>query len=123
MSFRFVVVDDAAFLREVIKNTITQMGGVCVGEASDGGEAVAVVAQALPDLVTLDLVMPRANGLQIAGQLKDLHPEIKILACTTLDEEIYRDKALAAGIDDFLMKPFSKEDLLEKISKLIVKEG
>ncbi len=123
MSFRFVVIDDAAFLREVIKNTLTQAGGVFVGEADNGLEAIDVVQATLPDILTLDLVMPHANGLQIALQLKEIHPDLKILVCSTLDEDLYRDKAIGAGADDYISKPFSKENLIEKVTKLLAREN
>ena len=123
MSFRFVVVDDAAFLREVIKSTLTQAGGICVGEAGNGVDAMDAVSMTLPDLVTLDLVMPHANGLQIAMQLKEIHSDVKILVCSTLDEDMYRNQAIVAGADDYLAKPFTKDQIVEKVMNLLSRES
>lgn len=118
MRYRFVVVDDAGFLREIIKNILVDAGGVCVGEASNGDEAVAIVQATLPDLVILDMVMPQRNGIQTAQAIKELHPEMKIIGCSTIDQETMIQKALAVGFDAYVTKPFSKEDIIKNVTKV-----
>ncbi|UXR65645.1 response regulator [Bdellovibrio bacteriovorus] len=119
MKIRFAVVDDAAFLRELIKNIVVSEGGICVGEASNGDEAVALVQSTLPDLVFLDMVMPLRNGIETAKILKELHPSIKIIGCSTIDQEELVQKAFEAGFDSYLVKPFSKDQILQEISKVL----
>lgn len=119
MKIRFAVVDDAAFLRELVKNIITAAGGTCVGEAANGDEAVELVQNTLPDLVVLDMVMPLRNGIETAKILKELHPEIKIIGCSTIDQEALVQKAYEAGFDAYLTKPFSKEQILNEIKKVL----
>ena len=119
MKIRFAVVDDAAFLRELIKNIVVSDGGVCVGEAANGDEAVELVQTTLPDLVFLDMVMPLRNGIETAKVLKELHPSIKIIGCSTIDQEDLVQKAYEAGFDSYLVKPFSKDQILKEISKVL----
>lgn len=119
MNIRFAVVDDAAFLRELVKNIVTSAGGTCVGEAGNGDEAIALVQSTLPDLVFLDMVMPLRNGIETAKVLKELHPEVKIIGCSTIDQEALVQKAYEAGFDDYITKPFSKDQILNAISKVL----
>lgn len=123
MKIRFVVVDDAAFLRELVKNIVLAAGGVCVGEASNGNDAISVVQATLPDVVFLDMVMPLKNGIQTAQVLKELHPEIKIIGCSTIDQGELVQKAYQAGFDDYITKPFTKEQILNSLSKVLRDRG
>lgn len=119
MKIRFAVVDDAAFLRELIKNIVTSAGGVFVGEAENGEEAVALIQSTLPDLVFMDMVMPQKNGIEAAQAIKEFAPEIKIIGCSTIDSEVLIEKALSAGFDAYLTKPFTKDQILETINKVL----
>lgn len=119
MNIRFAVVDDAAFLREIVKNIVTSAGGTCVGEASNGDEAISLVQATLPDLVFLDMVMPLRNGIETAKVLKELFPDIKIIGCSTIDQEALVQSAYHAGFDDYITKPFSREQILDSILKVL----
>lgn len=123
MKIRFAVVDDAAFLRELVKNIVTEAGGFCVGEAGNGDEAVELVQSTLPDLVFLDMVMPLRNGIEAARILKELHPEVKIIGCSTIDQEPLIQKAFEAGFDAYVTKPFTKEQLIKEIQKIVPQLG
>jgi two-component system chemotaxis response regulator CheY len=118
MKYRFLVVDDAGFLREILKNILVDAGGHCVGEASNGDEAIALVQATLPDLVILDMVMPHRNGIQTAQAIKELHPEMKIIGCSTIDQEAMIHTAYSVGFDAYVTKPFSKEDIIENVLKV-----
>jgi two-component system chemotaxis response regulator CheY len=118
MKYRFLVVDDAGFLREILKNILMDTGGICIGEASNGDEAIALVQATLPDLVILDMVMPHRNGIQTAQAIKELHPEMKIIGCSTIDQEAMISKAYSAGFDAYVTKPFSKEEIIENVLKV-----
>lgn len=120
MKFRFVVVDDTAFIREIIKNIGESLGGVCVGEGENGREAVSIIKKTLPDLLFLDLVMPLKNGLEVLEELKETWPDLKIVACSTLDQQHIIDEALKKGVHQYLTKPFSKEEVEKVIDKLIL---
>lgn len=123
MKIRFAVVDDAAFLRELIKNIVSSAGGICVGEAENGDEAVKLVQATLPDLVFLDMVMPQRNGIETAKILKELAPDIKIIGCSTIDNDALIEKAKEAGFDEYLTKPFTKDQILKTISKVLPQQG
>lgn len=118
MKFRFVVIDDAIFIREILKNITEKCGGQCVGEAENGREALELVKKTLPDLAFLDLVMPLRNGLEIIDELKVIWPDLKIVVCSTLDQPEILEQIKAKGIQTYFSKPFSKEE----IEKYLVEE-
>lgn len=119
MKLRFVVIDDAAFLRELIKNIMSSVEAICVGEADDGDLGAQVVQQTLPDLVFLDMVMPKKNGIETAKTIKESNPDVKIIGCSTIDQEALIQKAIEAGFDNYIQKPFSKEQLISAVRKVI----
>ncbi len=118
MRIRYVVIDDAAFIRELIKNIMSAVGGVFSGEAANGVEALQVAEQTLPDLIFLDMVMPKQNGLETAVRLKELYPDVKIIGCSTIDNPQIIQKALNHGFDAYIMKPFSKQQILFEVENL-----
>ncbi|MNJ93530.1 Chemotaxis protein CheY [compost metagenome] len=119
MKIRFVVIDDAAFLRELIKNIMSATGASCVGEAADGDEGVHLVQSVLPDLVFLDMVMPKKNGIETARMIKEVHPDVKIVGCSTIDNDDLIQNAMDAGFDIYIAKPFTKEQLIKAVRKVL----
>lgn len=119
MKMRYVIVDDAAFLREIIKNAFSGTGAFCVGEADNGEEGLSLIAHAMPDLVFLDMVMPVLNGLETAKKIRQLHPEVRIVGCSTLDGEEWAQKAQDAGFDAYITKPFTKNQLFDAVRKVL----
>ncbi len=111
MGFRFVIIDDAVFVREILKNIAGAMGGLCVGEAENGRDALDLIRKTLPDLAFLDLVMPIKNGLEILDEIKVVWPEIKIAVCSTLDQEEIHEQLRSKGITSIFTKPFVKTDI------------
>lgn len=118
MNFRYIVVDDAPFIRELIKSVLNSVGAVCVGEAEDGVAGASLVSSVLPDIVFLDLVMPKKNGIETLKEMKELWPDVKVIICSTVDQEHMIDKAKLAGADSYLTKPFTKEDIISAVQKL-----
>ena len=118
MKIRYVIVDDAAFIRELIKNIVSGTGALFVGEAADGNEALQVIETTLPDLVFLDMVMPQQNGLETAVKIKKMVPDIKIIGCSTMDNPAVVSKALREGFDAYITKPFTKQQILFEIENL-----
>ena len=108
MKMRYAIIDDAAFLRELIKNILSPLGSFCVGEADNGEEGLAMLARTTPDVVFLDMVMPVMNGLETAKKIRESSQYIKIIGCSTLDGDEWLQKAQAAGFDAYLTKPFTK---------------
>lgn len=116
MSVRFIVVDDAPFIRELLKSALQDLGATFAGEAENGVEALDLFTKTLPELVILDLVMPLKNGLETCAEMREIWPEAVIVACSTVDQESLVQKALQSGCAAYLPKPFSKKDL-QKIIK------
>ena len=121
MSFRYLVIEDAAFIRELIKGVCRSAGGVCVGESEGGTSAVELVKQTLPDVVFLDLVLPGKNGVQLAGEIRTSWPEARLIACTSLDDSLIHQQALENGIDEIMMKPFTREKLIQTLDHQLSK--
>ncbi len=115
MRIKLVIVDDAPFIREVIKNIFSHSDVDVVGEAEDGESALKVIMKTQPDVVLMDVVMPYKNGIEVAQEILKLFPHIKIIACTTLDQELMVLKALEAGCSDYVTKPFHAQDLLKAV--------
>jgi two-component system chemotaxis response regulator CheY len=121
LQFRFVIIDDAVFIREILRNIAESQGGHCVGEAENGREAVELIKKTLPDLVFLDLVMPIRNGLEILEEIKVVWPDLKIVVCSTLDQPEILDKLKTQGVDAIFPKPFSKNEIENYLSEAFLK--
>lgn len=123
MNKGFIVIDDAAFLRELVKNILLEKGMRFLGEAGDGEVGVQLALTTLPDLVVIDMVMPKKNGIQAIQEIKSQNSDIKILVCSTLDDELLIRQAKEAGADEYLMKPFSKNQIYESLSRMFLDLG
>lgn len=122
MSIRYMIVDDTVFVRELVKAVMKSAGHVCVAEAADGVEALALTSQTLPDLILMDLVMPRMNGVNSAKAIRDVWPEARIVAFTTMNREDLSGDG-SRVFDGWLSKPFDKEQILETVRSLFPNEG
>jgi DNA-binding NarL/FixJ family response regulator len=89
-----------------------------VGEATDGAEAMRLAQELRPDIMLLDLVMPRVNGLEVLRWIKAERPEIKVIIVTVHDEDAYRQAAEASGADAFLLKKTLGTVLVPTIQRL-----
>lgn len=123
MSKGFIVIDDAAFLRELVKNILLEKEMRFLGEATDGEAGVQLALATLPDLVVIDMVMPKKNGLQAIQEIKAQNSDVKILVCSTLDDEMMIQQAKDAGADEYLIKPFNKNQIYESLSRLFLDLG
>jgi len=116
-----LIVDDASFMRMVLKKIIHQSGNKVVAEASNGDEAVMMYKKYKPDLVFLDIVMPPGkltkDGLDALKIIMREHPEAKVIMCSSMGQQTLITKALKIGAKDFVVKPFRPMKVLEVISK------
>lgn len=119
MNTKIVVVDDAPFIREVVRQLLKDTDIEVIGEAEDGVEAVKQVIKLKPDLVLMDIVMPQQSGIEATLQIKEELPDVKILACSTMDHEDMIAKAIEAGCSDYIVKPFKAEELINALQNLI----
>ncbi|HEY8271183.1 MAG TPA: response regulator [Pseudobdellovibrionaceae bacterium] len=117
MSFRYIVIDDTAFVSEIIKNLLKNSGANCVGQAWDGEEGYRLFEKTLPDLVLLDMVMPKENGIELARRIREISRDVVIIACSTLDDKTIIENAIDLGCNDYIVKPFTKEGFLEVLKR------
>jgi two-component system, chemotaxis family, chemotaxis protein CheY len=115
MGIKLVIVDDAPFIREAVRSLIRGTEIELLGEASDGEEAVNLLKSKKPDVILMDMVLPKKNGIEATREILKDNPKIKIVACSTEGQESMLLKALEAGCCSFLAKPFKAEELLKSI--------
>ncbi len=119
MAVRVLVVDDAAFMRHMIKNILKGMDYEVVGEAADGQEACKLYEQLKPDLVTLDLVMPNMGGLEALKQIRTHDPKARVVVISAIDQREPLMEALKTGAADYVVKPFEKDRVQEAMRRVI----
>ena len=119
MAHRILVVDDAAFMRMMIKDILTKNGYDVVGEASDGQQAVEKYKELHPDLVTMDITMPEMDGISALKEIKKINPGSKVIMCSAMGQQAKVIDANQAGAKDFIVKPFQADRVLEAISKTL----
>ncbi len=123
MSIRILIADDAPFIRELLKELLEPRGFVIVGEAQDGVEAVELAEQLKPDVILMDLVMPKKSGVEATTEIVKRQPRVKVIACSTLDQETMMLKAIEAGCCHYVTKPFEAKDLVQAIEKAVQQGG
>jgi len=87
MSIRMLIVDDATFMRMMIKNIVSKNGYEVVGEAENGSEAVKLYSELKPDLVTMDITMPEMDGIESVKAIKQMDPAAKIIMCSAMGQQ------------------------------------
>lgn len=122
---RILIVDDAMFMRNLIKDILSNAGFNVCGEAANAVEGVERYKQLKPDLVTLDIVMPRMeeiDGITAVKQIITVDPGARIIVISALAERRLVEEALGYGARDFIVKPFTAEKLLTVIKRILVEE-
>ena len=116
---KVAIVDDARFMRLVLRRILTQAGHEIVGEAKDGIEAIDLWAEKRPDVMTLDIVMPRKNGIEAVREIMSFDPNAKIIMVTALGQEAFVLDAIKAGAREFIIKPFRNEEIVKAVMKTV----
>jgi two-component system, chemotaxis family, chemotaxis protein CheY len=116
---RIMVVDDAAFMRTVLKKILSEAGHEVVGEATDGVEACAKYAELKPDLVTMDITMPNMDGVQALKQIRATDGNARIIMCSAMGQESLVVEAISSGARDFVAKPFEAGRVVGAIAKAL----
>ncbi|OZU90311.1 two-component system response regulator [Virgibacillus indicus] len=119
MANRILIVDDAAFMRMMIKDILTKNGFEVIGEAQDGAEAIEKYKELSPDLVTMDITMPEMDGITSLKRIKELNSDAKIIMCSAMGQQAMVIDAIQAGAKDFIVKPFQADRVIEAIQKAI----
>ena len=114
-----LLVDDAAFMRMMLKDILTKNGYTVIGEAGNGVEAIAKYKELKPDLTILDITMPEMNGIDAAKGISAADPNAKIVMCSAMGQQGMVVDAIQAGARDFIVKPFQSDRVLDAIKKVI----
>jgi len=116
---RVLIVDDAAFMRMMIKDILEKNGYDVVGEASNGLIAVEMYNKEKPDVVTMDITMPDMDGIEAVKSIRATNPDAKIIMCSAMGQQSMVMDAIKAGARDFIVKPFQPDRVLEAIKKVV----
>ena len=116
---RILIADDAAFMRVMIRNILTQNGHEVVGEAANGDEAVERYAELRPDVVTMDITMPDKDGIEALKEIIAVDPAAKVVMCSALGQEAKVIESIRSGAKDFVVKPFQHERVLNAVTKAL----
>lgn len=119
MGRRILIVDDAAFMRMMIKDILTKNNFEVVGEAADGLQAIEKYEELKPDLVTMDITMPEMDGIEALKKIKEKHPSATIIMCSAMGQQAMVIDAISAGAKDFIVKPFQADRVIEAIEKAL----
>lgn len=119
MSKRILIVDDAAFMRMMIKNILTEAGYEVVAEAENGKQAVEKYSELRPDLVTMDITMPEMDGISAVREIIGSDGKANIIMCSAMGQQAMVIEAIQAGAKDFIVKPFKPDRVLEAVTKAL----
>ncbi len=119
---RVLVVDDDRAVRDSLRRSL-EFNGYDVSTATDGAEALAGIARSTPDVVVMDVMMPRLDGIETTKALRASGNDLPIIVLTALDSVGDRVDGLDAGADDYLTKPFALEELLARLRALLRRHG
>ncbi len=115
---RVLIVDDAVFMRTMIKNMLAAGGHEVAGEASDGAQALEKYKELSPDVVTMDITMPGTDGLQGLKMIMAYDPGAKVIMCSAMGQQAMVVEAVQSGAKDFIVKPFQQDKVLGALAKV-----
>ena len=116
---KVLIVDDAKFMRTLVKDALTAVGHEIVAEAENGNEAVKLYKQHKPDLTTMDITMREKDGIEAAEEILAFDPSAKVIMVTALGQENLLTKAIKLGVKDFVVKPFPPDRLQKAAEKAL----
>ncbi|NOU93422.1 response regulator [Paenibacillus sp. LMG 31456] len=119
MANRILIVDDAAFMRMMIRDILTKNGYEVCGEANDGAQAIEKFKEVRPDLITMDITMPEMDGIAALKEIKKIDPNAKVIMCSAMGQQAMVIDAIQAGAKDFIVKPFQADRVIEAIKKTL----
>ncbi|GAB4345966.1 MAG: response regulator [Flammeovirgaceae bacterium] len=114
---KVLIVDDSLYMRTVIKDTLSSTYEI-VGQAANGEQAIDMALELKPDIITLDNILPDMLGLDILRTLKEEKLASKIIMISAVGQQSVVDEGLRLGLDGYIVKPFTPEQLLESIQNL-----
>jgi two-component system chemotaxis response regulator CheY len=119
MSKSVLIVDDSIYMRSLIKTALSGAGYNVVGEAANGEQAIDLAIDLQPDLITLDNILPDMMGFEILKVLKDEGVESKVIMISAVGQQTVVNKGISLGASEYIVKPFTEEDLLSVVAKVL----
>lgn len=116
---KILIADDASFVREILKTIIIKQGWIVVGEAEDGEEAIEKAFDLQPDIIIMDIVMPKYNGIEAARKILKKLPNIPIIGLSTMNNEEVMTDALSVGLISYITKPFENWAIVNAIKEAL----
>ena len=116
---KILLVDDAAFMRMMIKDILVKNGFSVCGEGQDGNEAIEKYKALQPDLVIMDITMPNMDGLAALKEIRKEYPNAKVVMCSAMGQESYVVEAIKSGASDFIVKPFQADRIVSTVTKVL----
>jgi len=115
---KILIVDDASFMRMMIKDALQKNGYDDLHEAADGLQAVEKYDEIKPDIVFMDITMPNMDGLEALRTIKGKHPGAIVVMCSAMGQESMVIEAIKTGARDFIVKPFKPDRIMKTLSSL-----
>ena len=119
MAKRILLVDDAAFMRKMIKDTLSKNGYTDLHEAVDGADAVEKFTELKPDLVIMDITMPNMDGLEALKAIRAKDGSANVVMCSAMGQETMVMDAVRSGAKDFIVKPFKGERVIKTVTSIL----
>lgn len=116
---RFLIVDDALFMRNFVKNALTKNGHNVVAEAQNGREAFEKYKETNPDIVLMDITMPEVCGVQGLEMIMGFNPSANVIMCSAMGQQAYVLETIKKGAKGFVVKPFDESYLLKEIEYIL----
>ncbi|MBF0120584.1 MAG: response regulator [Desulfobacterales bacterium] len=114
-----LIVDDALFMRKKVRDALEPFGFKIIGEAQNGKDAVKKFEELNPDVITLDIVMPEMDGIEVLAKIREKNKSIPIIMITAIDQRESMLKAMKLGITDFIVKPFDNNRVVSAVQKAV----
>ena len=119
MGKKVLIVDDAVFMRMMLRDILEKNGYEISGEASNGYEAIEAYQNNPADVVTMDVTMPEMDGLKALIEIRKIDPAAKVIMCSAMGQQAMVMDAIKAGAKDFIVKPFNGERVIEAVGKVL----
>ena len=119
MGKSILIVDDAAFMRMMIKDILSKNGYEVIGESENGAKAIEKYKEMSPDLVIMDIKMPEVDGITAVREIRKMDPNSKIIMCSAMGQQAMVIESIQAGARDFIVKPFQADRVIEAVRKAL----
>ena len=116
---KILIVDDAAFMRMMIKDILTKNGYEIAAEAENGQKAIEKYQETNPDLVLMDITMPEMDGIQALKKIKEVDAGAKVIMCSAMGQQAMVIEAIQSGAKDFIVKPFQADRVRVAVKKVV----